>query len=164
MRSCFRLPELLLLMLAPTFVLSATTLPEEDRLYVTISTLDTAVFEAFNQCSEPTQLEKHANFFAEDIEFYHDTGGVTFTRDEMLANTKQYACGHFSRHLVAGSLLVHPIKDFGAISQGSHRFCQFVSGQCEGAADFTMVWRFHDGKWQITRVLSYGHRAVSNAQ
>ena len=164
MKICLRIPALLLLMLGPTALLSATTLPEEDRLFATIAMLDTAVFEAFNQCSEPAQLDIHANFFAEDIEFYHDTGGVTFTRDEMLANTKQYACGHFSRQLVAGSLLVYPIKDFGAISQGSHRFCQFASGQCEGAADFSMVWRFHNGKWHITRVLSYGHRANDNAQ
>mgnify|MGYP006200481659 CR=1 FL=1 len=96
------------------------------------------------------------------VEFYHDTGGVTWTREAMLDNTRQYACGRFTRELVPGSLRVYPIKDFGAIAQGRHRFCQVSSGACEGIADFTMVWRLQaDGQWRITRVLSYGHRAAS---
>ena len=132
--------------------------PADESLHATIAALDSAVFDAFNRCNDPGQLERHARYFAEDVEFYHDTGGVTWTRDEMLANTKKYVCGNFSRELVPGTLQVHPIKDFGAISQGSHRFCQFASGKCEGAADFTMIWRHEDGAWQLTRVLSYGHR------
>lgn len=92
------------------------------------------------------------------MEFYHDTGGVTWTRDAMLANTEKYVCGNFGRELVPGSLRVFPIKGFGAIALGSHRFCQFASGKCEGLADFTIVWRQQESQWQITRVLSYGHR------
>ena len=133
-----------------------------ESLYATVSALDSAVFDAFNRCSDPAQLEEHASYFADDVEFYHDTGGVTWTRDEMLANTRKHACGNFSRELVPGTLQVHPIKDFGAISQGSHRFCQFASGECEGLADFTMIWRQRDGAWQLTRVLSYGHRAAGD--
>jgi hypothetical protein len=127
-------------------------------LFDTISALDTAAFDAFNHCSEPGQLQKHASYFAPDVEFYHDTGGVTWTRQDMLANTEKYVCGNFRRELVAGSLKVFPIKDFGAIAQGSHRFCQFASGKCEGIADFVIVWHNQDGHWEITRVLSYGHR------
>ncbi|NOT88364.1 MAG: nuclear transport factor 2 family protein [Lysobacter sp.] len=132
-----------------------------DPLFDTISALDTEVFAAFNACSDPAQLDKHSGFFAPDIEFYHDTGGVTWNRDAMLANTRQYVCGHFRRELIPGSLEVFPVKDFGAIARGSHRFCRFDSGECEGMADFTIVWRQQDGKWTITRVLSYAHRAAS---
>jgi hypothetical protein len=130
-----------------------------DPLFETISALDTAVFEAFNHCSSPEQLQKHASYFAPDVEFYHDTGGVTWSRQEMLANTAKNACGHFRRELVPDTLKVYPIKDFGAIAQGSHRFCQYASGQCEGIAEFVIVWSNQNGHWQITRVLSYGHRA-----
>lgn len=130
-----------------------------DPLFETISALDTAVFDAFNKCSSPEQLQKHASYFAADVEFYHDTGGVTWSRQEMIANTEKNACGNFRRELVADTLKVFPIKDFGAIAQGSHRFCQFASGKCEGIADFAIVWRNQNGQWQITRVLSYGHRA-----
>ncbi|HTH28455.1 MAG TPA: DUF4440 domain-containing protein, partial [Sphingobium sp.] len=86
---------------------------------------------------------------------------VTWTREDMIAGTRENVCGKFSRELVPGSLKVYPIKGFGAIAQGSHRFCQFSSGACEGLADFTMIWREQDGKWELTRVLSYGHRPAS---
>jgi hypothetical protein len=130
-----------------------------DPLFEKVSSLDSATFDAFNRCSEPGQLEKHAKFFAPDIEFYHDTGGVTWTRDAMLALIKKNVCGNLRRELVAGSLRVYPVKDFGAIEQGAHRFCQFKSGNCESMADFVLMWRNKGGKWQVTRVLSYGHRA-----
>lgn len=131
------------------------------RLSETIAAVDAAVFDAFNHCGDPAQLERHASYFAENVEFYHDTGGVTWNRNDMLANTRQYACGHFTRELIPGTFTVYPVKNFGAISRGSHRFCQLSSGKCEGVADFTMVWHRKDGKWEITRVLSYGHRAVA---
>ena len=127
-------------------------------LFDTISALNAAAFEAFNTCANPGQLQKHADYFSADVEFYHDTGGVTWNRREMLANTEKYVCGNFRRELIPGSFRVYPIKDFGAIAQGVHKFCQFKSGTCEGAAEFLIVWRKEGGKWSITRVLSYGHR------
>jgi len=127
-------------------------------LFNTISALDAAAFDAFNQCSVPGQLQKHASFFAPDVEFYHDTGGVTWSREAMLANTAKYVCGNFRREIIPGTLKVSPVKDFGAIETGSHRFCQFASGKCEGIAEFVIVWSNQNGAWQITRVLSYGHR------
>ena len=145
------------LLAAAAMAASAAT-PEPPTLQATIAALDTAVFDAFNHCADPAQLQAHAAHFAPDVEFYHDTGGVTWTRDAMIANTAKYACGHYTRELVAGSLQVSPVKDFGAIAHGVHRFCQVDSGRCEGEADFTMVWRLRDGRWNITRVLSYGHR------
>ena len=132
--------------------------PPGDALFGTISALDTEVFDAFNKCSSPAQLQKHASFFAPDVEFYHDTGGVTWTRKEMLAKTRKNVCGNFRRELVPGTLKVFLIKDFGAIEVGSHRFCQFATGKCDGLADFAIVWSHQTGHWLITRVLSYGHR------
>ena len=145
------------LLAAAAMAASAAT-PEPPTLQATIAALDTAVFDAFNHCADPAQLQAHAAHFAPDVEFYHDTGGVTWTRDAMIANTAKYACGHYTRELVAGSLQVSPVKDFGAIEHGVHRFCQVGTDRCEGEADFTIVWRLRDGQWTITRVLSYGHR------
>lgn len=129
-----------------------------EGLYRTVAELDAAAFDAFNRCTDPAQLEKYASYFATDVEFYHDTGGVTWNRDDMIAGTRKNVCGNFRRELVPGSLSVYPIEGFGAIEQGSHRFCQFASGACEGMAEFTIIWRERDGTWEITRVLSYGHR------
>ncbi len=137
---------------------------ETASLDATVAALDIAVFDAFNRCADPAQLQVHERYFAPDVEFYHDTGGVTWTREAMIANTRKYACGHYTRELVPGSLHVSPIKDFGAIAQGVHRFCQAGGTRCEGEADFVMVWRQHDGQWQVTRVLSYGHRPNPDAE
>ena len=150
---------LLLSIALSSFAVQASDGQDADPLFETISALDAEVFAAFNACSDPAQLDKHAGFFAPDVEFYHDTGGVTWTRDAMIANTRQYVCGNFRRELIPSTLEVFPVKYFGAIARGSHRFCQFASGECEGLADFTIVWRLQDGRWAITRVLSYGHRA-----
>lgn len=151
-------------LLATGVLLASAEQPAADRpaddLATIISGLDAAAFNAFNSCSEPGQLEKHASYFAADVEFYHDTGGVTWNRQDMIANTGKYVCGNFRRELISGTLQVYPIKDFGAIAQGTHRFCQFDTGACDGTADFMIVWRLSGGQWQITRVLSYGHRAT----
>lgn len=136
----------------------------QEPLFSEISALDTKVFDAFNHCSEAGRLDEHAGYFSPDIEFYHDTGGVTWTREQMIAGTKKYVCGHFTRELIPGTLKVYPVKDFGAISQGVHRFCQLDSGKCEGLADFVIVWHQEQGQWRITRVLSYGHRAAAETR
>ena len=135
----------------------------DETLTATIAALDNAVFDSFNRCADPAQLQRHASYFDPAVEFYHDTGGVTWTREAMLENTRKHACGTYTRQLVEGSLQVFPIKDFGAIAQGSHRFCDTARGTCEGLADFVMLWRLRDGQWSITRVLSYGHRAASGS-
>ena len=153
------LPLAALTILAAVVMGAACRAAAGDPLFETVAALDAAVFAAFNNCSAAGQLEIHAGFFAPDVEFYHDTGGVTWTREEMLANTQKNVCGHFRRELVPGSLKIFPIKDFGAIELGSHRFCQFKTGDCEGLADFMIVWRNQGGDWKITRVFSYGHRA-----
>ena len=152
--------------LGATFVARGETTGEAaaDPLFTTIQALDERVFEAFNRCADPGQLQAHASHFAEDVEFYHDNGGVTWTRAGMLENTRKYACGNYTRALVPGTLQVHPVRDFGAISQGVHRFCETGGDACDGLADFVMVWRLREGQWQITRVLSYGHRAADPAR
>lgn len=136
-----------------------SSLVVSDRLFNTISKLDAQVFDAFNSCGSPEKLAVYGSYFSSDIEFYHDNGGVTWNREALLSNTEKYVCGKFQRELVPGSLKVFPIKDFGAISEGEHRFCQFGKKHCDGIAKFTIVWREKNNKWEISRVLSYGHRA-----
>lgn len=160
----------LALLLPMAFVAPARSEQPHSSLQDVITALDAQVFDAFNRCSDAAQLQRHAGFFAGDVEFYHDTGGVTWTREAMIDNTRRHACGRYTRQLVPGSLRVSPIKDFGAIAQGVHRFCQVGTGEggtaavpCEGEADFVMLWRHRDGKWEITRVLSYGHRPSAGA-
>ena len=135
----------------------------QDDLTRTVAALDAAVFDAFNHCEDPAQLARHADYFDAAVEFYHDNGGVTWTREEMIGRTRENVCGKYQRRLVAGSLNVYPIRGYGAIAQGEHTFCTTGGNDCGGMADFTMVWREQDGRWQITRVLSYGHRPAPPA-
>jgi hypothetical protein len=132
-----------------------------EQLAQVVDALDTAVFDAFNTCADPAQLARHAAYFDEAVEFYHDNGGVTWTRDEMIGRTRANVCGHYRRERVQGTLAVFPIKGFGAIAQGSHRFCALAEKDCAGEADFVMIWRERDGQWQVTRVLSYAHRPAA---
>lgn len=155
---------ILIFTLTPASASVASALSEGDSdLYKTIHSLDFELFDSFNKCAATSELVKHASFFAPEIEFYHDNGGVTWNRDSMLANTKKYACGNYTRELIESTFKVSPIHDFGAISTGTHRFCQKTSNVCEGEADFLMVWRNTKGKWEVTRSLSFGHRPTQGA-
>jgi len=127
-----------------------------DPLYTTIATLDSTVFDAYNACD----LNKFGAFFVPDVEFYHDHGGVTWTRQKVLDNTRKYICGKVRRELVEGTLEVYPIKGYGAVEIGEHRFCQTGTNQCEGLARFAMVWHQQGSAWRMTRVLSYDHHAA----
>ena len=142
--------------LTPAVSASAEPADANGALTATIAQLDTRVFDAYNQCD----LKTFGSYFAPKVEFYHDTGGATFDRKTVLANTQKYICHKVRRELIATSLKVYPIKDFGAIAEGEHRFCQTDTGACEGVARFVIIWRQAKAGWQITRVVSYGHRAL----
>jgi hypothetical protein len=139
-------------------LLSLVSQAEVTPLVDEMKALDSEVFASFNQCEDPQQLAKHAGYFAEGVEFYHDSGGVTWDRQTMIGRTQEFACGNYTRELVPGTFEAYAIKDFGAITKGVHIFCQTNTKQCEGKADFLMVWHNTGSKWEITRVLSYGHR------
>ena len=135
------------------------SIAKDPQLTEIMFSLDVALFDSFNKCEDKQELEKHSSYFDPNVEFYHDNGGVTWNRKKMIENTKKFVCGNFTRELVPGTFKAYSIKDYGAITQGEHRFCQSDSNQCEGKADFVMVWRSLNGKWQVTRTLSFGHRS-----
>ena len=130
---------------------------DDAALTRTITSLDAQVFDAYNRCD----MDTFAKFFTPAVEFYHDKGGVTWNRQSVVDNTRKNICHKVRRELVVGTLKVYPIKDYGAIEEGEHRFCQLDPGNCEGIAKFLMIWRNNGGNWQMTRVVSYGHRALT---
>ncbi|MEO8160877.1 MAG: nuclear transport factor 2 family protein, partial [Arenimonas sp.] len=138
----------LALAVAPLALAEAPTTPE---LSAEILKLDTALFDAFNHCDKPGELDKYLAYFAEDVEFYHDNSGLERGVEAQRVGTAKYVCGKFSRELVPESFAVFPLKDYGAISRGVHRFCQFDSGRCEGEADFLVIWhKLEDGTWRVS--------------
>lgn len=131
--------------------------PEELQLSHQIASLDAQVFDAYNRCD----LKTFSRFFDPAVEFYHDQGGATFDRKTLVENTRKYICNKVRRELLQDTFKVYPIKDYGAIEEGEHRFCQVDTGQCEGIARFVMVWHKRGDSWQLTRILSFGHRALA---
>lgn len=127
-------------------------------LYDTVAALDTQMFDSFNRCDDPAQFERHRALFDDKVEFYHDNGGVTWTREEMLGNVRKNVCGKFRRELIPGTLRVYPIKDFGAMEIGEHRFCATGETKCAGRGEFILVWHRVGERWQVTRAISYAHR------
>ena len=130
---------------------------EHDKLFQTIETLDGQLFDAYNRCD----LEKLGSFFTEDLEFYHDQTGLSRGRQAMVDAVKQNICGKVRRDLVAGTLEVYPLKGYGAVEIGVHRFCDPKKndkcGEASGVAKFVMLWQNTDGNWKITRVISFDH-------
>ena len=97
--------------------------------------------------------------FSEDLEFYHDKGGLTDYRYtiESLKRTAAINNG-LNRTLVPGSMEVYPIPQYGAMQLAAHTFCHQENGKQDcGTFKFLHVWRQTPNGWTITRVVSYGH-------
>ncbi|MCA1585638.1 MAG: nuclear transport factor 2 family protein, partial [Acidobacteria bacterium] len=100
-----------LLLVLPGAALRAQTRQSapDDPLFRTLASLDSRLFDAFNTCS----LEEFASFFVEDIEFYHDRGGVTRGRAALVDSVQENICGKTRRDLTPGTLEVHPMDGYG---------------------------------------------------
>ncbi len=132
--------------------------PQTHTLFETVVGLDKRLFNAFNACDETTCAE----MFARDLEFYHDRDGVTNYAQNVDSFKQHFASPDKIRRELDGSTLeVYPIKGFGAIESGVHYFYTTYPGKKEqltATAKFVHVWQHKDGKWQISRVVSYDHR------
>jgi hypothetical protein len=132
--------------------------PPAHSLSETISAQDTALFNAVNRCD----LATVESMFDENLEFYHDKADPQYGRKIVVENIKKNLCGQIRRELVAGSLEVYPIQGYGAVEIGVHRFHHIGTQDRDvvGEAKFIHLWRYKDGGWQITRVISYDHGAA----
>jgi hypothetical protein len=82
------------------------------ELFETIAHMDSTIFDAFNA----HDVDRLMSLFTDDLEFYHDTGGLGDYRQNAEDFKKMFASTpDIRRELVKGSLEVYPIKDYGAI-------------------------------------------------
>lgn len=125
--------------------------PQSKELYNAIVHMDSVYFNAYNSCD----MEAQSRIYADSIEFYHDKGGLTTSKKELLDAIKTNICGKVTRQLVPGSIEVYPIANFGAVEIGLHRFINHAEGDALSKPDkFIVVWRERNDSWQITRVIS----------
>lgn len=130
--------------------------PAPQALYNEIAHMDSVLFNAFNK----QDLETIKIVFAQDLEFYHDKGGLSGYNESIAATGKLFAQNNgLKRELVKGTMEVYPVPGYGAIQVGSHTFCHMENGKPDcGTFKFLQVWRKRDNEWKLTRVVSYDHR------
>jgi len=130
------------------------------ELYDKLAEMDSVLFANVYTCN----TAKNVTFFAEDLEFYHDKGGLTKSRKTFLELQEKNFCGEqglkLRRELVKGSLRICSIHNYGVLQTGEHRFYITENGQetLTGTAKFAHVWKLENGEWRISRVLSYDHK------
>jgi hypothetical protein len=131
--------------------------PVSLALYDTIMRMDSMLFDAFNN----HDLVKMQPLFSRDVEFYHDKGGLTNyhqTMENFQGLFDRNKTTGLKRTLVPGSIEVYPIKNYGAVQTGMHRFCHVENGKDDcGTFKFVHLWQRKDDIWQLTRLISYDH-------
>ena len=138
--------------------LHAQSNAQSGALFQTIQSLDTQLFDAYNHCD----LTTLGAMMSDDLEFYHDQTGLSVGKAPFIAAIKQNICGKVERTLVPGSLEVYPLKGYGAVEIGVHRFHHPAQPQDGmGEAKFVTLWQNKDGTWKVTRAISYNHEPVA---
>jgi Domain of unknown function (DUF4440) len=127
---------------------------QPDSLTLTIKSLDSKLFDAYNHCD----LTTLGAMVSDDLEFYHDQTGLSVGKAPFLTAIKQNICGKVERELLPQTLEVNPLKGYGAVEVGVHRFHHPTRPEDGvGEAKFVMLWQSKDGAWKVTRVISYDH-------
>lgn len=150
------LPALLLLL---CFATKAQNNPHGD-LYKQIESLDSVLFSVVYKCD----VQKIESFFTDDLEFYHDKGGLTKSRAAFMDTQQNNFCGdhpfYLRRETVPGTMKVFPMDNYGAVQTGEHVF--YIKGAdgkevLDGRAKYVHLWKYEQAQWRITRVISYDH-------
>lgn len=118
--------------------------------------------QGFDKCN----LQITAALMTDDVEFYHDKGGVDKGKKAFLETMKNGLCrtgkNEIRRHLIPNSLAVFPMRNngelYGAIQTGKHSFAPPGKEITTAPAQFMHLWLLEeDGEWRISRVMSYDH-------
>jgi hypothetical protein len=129
-----------------------------------VEALDAQLFAAlFTKCD----ADKVATLVTDELEFYHDKWG--FNPDDDFVEGIRNMCKRIEsgedfrsrRELVEGSLEVYPMRNYGALEIGVHRFFRVENGKPDALTEtgrFAQLWqRGADGKLRLSRVISYDH-------
>ena len=123
----------------------------DKEVYDDIVAMDKEYFDAYNNCD----MKKQASLYSEDLEFFHDKGGLSTSKQEVLSSIEKNICGKVTRTLIEESIEVYPIKDCGAIEIGYHKFYNNQEPNAKSRpSKFIMVWKKEGEKWKISKVIS----------
>ena len=125
-------------------------LSAQTSIEVKIKSLDSLFFDAYNRCDTALQ----AKMYNDSIVFMHDKDGLTTSKKEIISSTVKYICGKVERQLIENSIEVYPIKDYGAIEIGLHRFYNKQENSYSPPYKFILFWKHENGEWTIEKVVS----------
>ncbi|MEQ1500553.1 MAG: serine hydrolase, partial [Parcubacteria group bacterium] len=138
-------------------MVASRTTAKTDNLYDEILKMDDDFSEAYNSGN----IEKLKALFSPELDFYHDKTGHTDYNENIKLFTENFSRPKkMRRELVKESVEVYPIKDFGAIEIGVHKFYVTESGQQEqfdSSPKFIHIWKKTGDKWEMIRIISYNH-------
>jgi hypothetical protein len=127
-------------------------------LFDELARMDSLLFDATFVACDTTRVNA---LLAPDVEFYHDLTGFkrgAAVRADFARLARECPRDQgMRRALVPGTLRVYPLKDYGAVQQGIHRFVA-RGAVAPVVARFVHVWRRDGEGWKVGRVLSYDHR------
>jgi hypothetical protein len=125
--------------------------PDSQELHDAIVRMDSIFFGAYNTC----KMDVQASIYADSMEFYHDKGGLTNSKKDVLDGTQKYVCGKVTRQLIPGSIEVYPIHDYGAIELGQHKFFNNQEpNEPQHVSRFMIFWKKTGNDWKIAKVIS----------
>lgn len=137
---------------------------EKQNLIEGILLKDSLFWIAYNNCDVGVMQQ----FFTNDVEFYHDKGGLTIGMENLVMSMKKNLCSNenvkLRREAIQGTVQIFPLQNagvtYGAIISGEHVFYVLEKGKGErldGYGKFTDVWVIRDNVWKMSRILSYDH-------
>lgn len=124
--------------------------PDSKELYDEIVKMDSIFFGAYNNCD----IEKQASLLSDSLEFYHDKGGLSTSKKDVMDAVRRNICNKVQRELVQGSVEVYPINNYGAVETGYHRFHNLVEKSISRPGKFVIIWQKKGSSWQMTRIIS----------
>ncbi len=145
----------------------AAQVEKSSEIFKTLKAKDSVLFKiGFNKC----EVERSAELMFDDLEFYHDKGGITKSKEAFVHTMNNGICRPDNpekvyRFLVEESLEVFPMynngKLYGALQNGKHYFSpnpDTTYEQSNNYALFSHLWLLdEDGQWKVKRVISYNH-------
>lgn len=151
---------------AVAVLLPRVALADAAAVQAEVQAADTAYWQAYNHCDYKT-LD---SLTAENVEFYHDLGGITLGRTELTGSVRDNICHDKDAAVrrdakpdeVQTFLLHRGGETYGALVTGQHHFFRVI--KANGAvvptdnARFSALWIKQDKGWKLSRVVSYDHQ------
>lgn len=154
----------LMLLAICSFANASLAQTDDNSVMKTILEKDALFWTGYNTCN----YDQMGEYIADDIEFYHDKGGISLGKTNLVDSIRKNLCTkpnfRTRREAIDGTVKVYLLKNsnvlYGAIISGDHYFFNSYDNKAEkreGIAKFVNMWILKDNAWKMSRILSYDH-------